>query len=122
MWALATARIGGKPTAGLIVDRGFTAFAPPDQSDGRGHIRRLGNSASRSSLALAAKAGTGTPLADIELLAPLHYPGKILCAGANYYDHMAEMGFPDVKKEDPAAVLFPQAPRNAVVGAGRHGA
>ena len=31
------------------------------------------------------------PLARTRLLAPLLYPGAILCAGANYRDHMLEM-------------------------------
>jgi 2-keto-4-pentenoate hydratase/2-oxohepta-3-ene-1,7-dioic acid hydratase in catechol pathway len=51
-------------------------------------------------------------------LAPLLYPGKVLCAGANYYDHMAEMGFPGVKKEAQRLFFFFKPPRNAVVGAG----
>jgi 2-keto-4-pentenoate hydratase/2-oxohepta-3-ene-1,7-dioic acid hydratase in catechol pathway len=33
----------------------------------------------------------GTPLAGLRLLAPVLYPGTILCAGANYRDHVAEM-------------------------------
>lgn len=56
---------------------------------------------------------------DANLLAPLLYPGKILCAGANYYDHMAEMGFPDVKKETQRLFFFMKPPRQAVVGAGQ---
>jgi 2-keto-4-pentenoate hydratase/2-oxohepta-3-ene-1,7-dioic acid hydratase in catechol pathway len=48
----------------------------------------------------------------------LVYPGKVLCAGANYYDHMAEMGFPGVKKETQRLFFFFKPPRNAVVGPG----
>jgi 2-keto-4-pentenoate hydratase/2-oxohepta-3-ene-1,7-dioic acid hydratase in catechol pathway len=33
----------------------------------------------------------GHPLSDVRLLAPVLYPGVILCAGANYRDHVAEM-------------------------------
>jgi 2-keto-4-pentenoate hydratase/2-oxohepta-3-ene-1,7-dioic acid hydratase in catechol pathway len=51
-------------------------------------------------------------------LAPLLYPGKILCAGANYFDHLAEMGMPDAKKEDQRLFFFMKPPRNAVVGEG----
>jgi 2-keto-4-pentenoate hydratase/2-oxohepta-3-ene-1,7-dioic acid hydratase in catechol pathway len=53
-----------------------------------------------------------------DLKAPLLYPGKILCAGANYYDHMAEMGFPGVTKESQRLFFFMKPPRNAVVGPG----
>ncbi len=51
-------------------------------------------------------------------LAPLLYPGKILCAGANYYDHLAEMGMPGAKKADQRLFFFMKPPRNAVVGPG----
>ena len=42
-------------------------------------------------------------------LAPLLYPGKILCAGANYFDHLAEMGMPGGEEGRPAAVLLHEA-------------
>lgn len=33
----------------------------------------------------------GQPLASLTLLAPVHYPGAIYCAGANYRDHVDNM-------------------------------
>ena len=51
-------------------------------------------------------------------LPPLLYPGKVLCAGANYYDHLAEMGMPGAKKEGQRLFFFMKPPRNAVVGEG----
>ena len=51
-------------------------------------------------------------------LAPLLFPGKILCAGANYYDHLAEMGMPGAKKAEQRLFFFMKPPRNAVVGEG----
>jgi 2-keto-4-pentenoate hydratase/2-oxohepta-3-ene-1,7-dioic acid hydratase in catechol pathway len=51
-------------------------------------------------------------------LAPLRYPGKILCAGANYFDHLAEMGMPGAKKADQRLFFFMKPPRNAIVGEG----
>jgi 2-keto-4-pentenoate hydratase/2-oxohepta-3-ene-1,7-dioic acid hydratase in catechol pathway len=51
-------------------------------------------------------------------LAPLLYPGKILCAGANYFDHLAEMGMPGAKKSEQRLFFFMKPPRNAVVGEG----
>ena len=69
--------------------------------------------------ALASSAANGgIAPADAKLAAPLIYPGKVLCAGANYYDHMAEMGFPGVKKEAQRLFFFFKPPRNAVVGPG----
>jgi 2-keto-4-pentenoate hydratase/2-oxohepta-3-ene-1,7-dioic acid hydratase in catechol pathway len=70
-------------------------------------------------VALAASAaGSGVAPVEAKLAAPLLYPGKVLCAGANYYDHMAEMGFPGVKKETQRLFFFFKPPRNAVVGPG----
>src|SRR5690348_1555682 len=40
---------------------------------------------------------------DAVLAAPLTYPAKIVCAGANYYSHAEEMG---VARPDPAAEPF----------------
>jgi 2-keto-4-pentenoate hydratase/2-oxohepta-3-ene-1,7-dioic acid hydratase in catechol pathway len=56
---------------------------------------------------------------DAVRLAPLLYPGKIFCAGANYYDHLAEMGMPGARKEEQRLFFFAKPPRNAVVGPGR---
>jgi 2-keto-4-pentenoate hydratase/2-oxohepta-3-ene-1,7-dioic acid hydratase in catechol pathway len=55
---------------------------------------------------------------NVRVLAPLQFPGKVLCAGANYFDHLAEMGMPGAKKEDQRLFFFMKPPRNAVVGAG----
>jgi 2-keto-4-pentenoate hydratase/2-oxohepta-3-ene-1,7-dioic acid hydratase in catechol pathway len=51
-------------------------------------------------------------------LAPILWPGKVLCAGANYYNHLAEMGFPNVTKNSQRLFFFFKPPRNAVVGEG----
>ncbi|MDE2573884.1 MAG: fumarylacetoacetate hydrolase family protein [Rhodospirillales bacterium] len=65
----------------------------------------------------AAAPGPALP-AGLPRLAPLRYPGKILCAGANYYDHCAEMGVADLRKEAQRLFFFMKPPRNAVVGPG----
>ncbi|MDF2811173.1 MAG: fumarylacetoacetate hydrolase [Microvirga sp.] len=125
MWALATARINGEATACLLCDerlhplsalaRDTAAPLPPTVvgmfDNWHANERLLAK--------LSDVAVDGIPLADAELLAPLLYPGKILCAGANYYDHMAEMGFPDVTKDSQRLFFFMKPPRNAVVGAGK---
>lgn len=57
------------------------------------------------------------PLAGAALLPPLRYPPKVLCAGANYYAHLAEMGVPR-----PAGAVEPyfffKPPTTSVVGPG----
>jgi len=66
----------------------------------------------------AAKPSAGALPDGLTVLAPLQYPGKILCAGANYYDHSAEMGVQDLRKEAQRLFFFFKPPRNAVVGPG----
>jgi 2-keto-4-pentenoate hydratase/2-oxohepta-3-ene-1,7-dioic acid hydratase in catechol pathway len=128
MWALATVDDGGEAVPCLAVDRKLYPFAPLARASGKklpgavvdlfadwGHwrdeLRELAAMASGTSV-------EPTDAADAKLLAPLRYPGKVLCAGANYYDHMAEMGFPGVKKETQRLFFFFKPPRNAVVGPG----
>ena len=38
--------------------------------------------------------GPCNPLADVDLLAPVQRPGKIVCVGLNYRSHLAEIGEP----------------------------
>jgi 2-keto-4-pentenoate hydratase/2-oxohepta-3-ene-1,7-dioic acid hydratase in catechol pathway len=74
---------------------------------------------SRAALDLAAERVAPPDLVPAgKRLASLLYPGKILCAGANYYDHLAEMGMPGAKKADQRLFFFMKPPRNAVVGEG----
>lgn len=61
----------------------------------------------------------GWSAAEVVVETPLQYPGKVLCAGANYYDHLAEMGLKDLRKEAQRLFFFFKPPRNALVGPGR---
>jgi 2-keto-4-pentenoate hydratase/2-oxohepta-3-ene-1,7-dioic acid hydratase in catechol pathway len=124
MWALATAQIDGKAVPCLVVEGRLHPFAMLDPglpsgaidlfADWQGAAARLESFAAR----IAAGQGPAPLAAGADLLAPLLYPGKVLCAGANYYDHMAEMGFPGVKKETQRLFFFFKPSRNAVVGPG----
>src|SRR5215216_6593050 len=61
----------------------------------------------------------GEEIKPDRVLTPLQYPGKVLCAGANYYDHLKEMGVQDLRKEAQRLFFFFKPPRNALVGPGR---
>jgi len=57
------------------------------------------------------------PIAGARLLAPLRYPRKLICAGANYADHLAEMNVPPPSTPpDPYFFLLP--PTTTIVGPG----
>ncbi|MCX4767305.1 fumarylacetoacetate hydrolase family protein [Streptomyces sp. NBC_01275] len=56
-------------------------------------------------------------LADARLAPPLTYPGKVLCAGANYWDHIAEMGI-EAPGEPGEPFSFLKPPTTTVTGPG----
>jgi 2-keto-4-pentenoate hydratase/2-oxohepta-3-ene-1,7-dioic acid hydratase in catechol pathway len=124
-WALATVDSGGKAVACLEVNGRLYRLEPS--------LARIGTKGAtvtidlfgdweRSCAALnaaAAAVDAADAVAEGRRLAPLLYPGKVLCAGANYYDHLAEMGMPDAKKETQRLFFFFKPSRNAVVGEGK---
>ncbi|WP_208643453.1 fumarylacetoacetate hydrolase family protein, partial [Streptomyces diastatochromogenes] len=56
----------------------------------------------------------GEPLDGVRLLAPLPAPGKLVFAGANYHDHLREMGVGDVP--DGMEPYFFLLPPTSIVG------
>jgi 2-keto-4-pentenoate hydratase/2-oxohepta-3-ene-1,7-dioic acid hydratase in catechol pathway len=122
-WGLASARVNGAATACLVVEgklyplmdlAGPAGGLPPTLAE----LFAAWDVSAPKLATLAQKISGTKAIASPELLAPLLYPGKILCAGANYYDHMAEMGFPDTKKETQRLFFFMKPPRQSVVGPG----
>lgn len=61
-----------------------------------------------------AKDGPVHPLADLPLLAPVPRPGKIVCIGLNYWDHVRETGS-TAPTEPPIFAKF----ANSVIGPGQ---
>ncbi|CAH1651482.1 fumarylacetoacetate hydrolase family protein [Chelatococcus asaccharovorans] len=124
MWALTTAELATGPTACLVVDGALHPLVELAAAHGVAlpdTVAAVFADWARCEpvlAKLAAGAADGRPASEATLLAPLRYPGKILCAGANYYDHMAEMGFPGITKESQRLFFFMKPPRNAIVGPG----
>jgi 2-keto-4-pentenoate hydratase/2-oxohepta-3-ene-1,7-dioic acid hydratase in catechol pathway len=127
-FALATAEIDGKSEACIEAGGKLYPIAAAAARLGLGGLS--GNLVSafadwdKSFAALSTLAAKAPAAADLarpagKLLAPLLYPGKVLCAGANYYDHIAEMGVPDTRKEAQRLFFFFKPPKNAVVGPGK---
>jgi len=53
-------------------------------------------------------------------LTPLRYPRKVICTGANYYEHMAkDAGHGSFAKDDNIPVFFLKPPTTTLVGQGR---
>ena len=65
----------------------------------------------------------GVPLANVELLAPILWPGQIFAAGANYQDHIDEMGPSEFQAQNAKKIggrpwHFGKSSRGAVIGHG----
>lgn len=63
----------------------------------------------------------GRPLSSVTLLAPVLYPGQIFAAGANYQDHIEEMGRSEFKAQNAKKAggrpwFFGKTSRSAVIG------
>ena len=130
MFALGTIRRGGAPLAVMkrgdrlwplaaLAQRAGTALAGPGLIDLFAHWPRQFEALQNLEAKAEGAGDLALPVAGAEVLAPLLYPGKILCAGANYYDHIKEMGVADTRKEAQRLFFFFKPPRNAVVGPGR---
>jgi 2-keto-4-pentenoate hydratase/2-oxohepta-3-ene-1,7-dioic acid hydratase in catechol pathway len=123
-WALATVESGGAPVGCIEVDNQFYRLTPSLARVGLVGMTTLMDLFAdwdRSAAALDKAIGSldaADQVTPTRRLAPLLYPGKILCAGANYFDHLAEMGMPGAKKEEQRLFFFMKPPRNAVVGEG----
>jgi len=96
-YRLLTYRSGGKAAAGVLIgEYVYPAADLVGVADGIDSSSVLGLLQSWDKVherLKAAKADPqrGIPLASAELLAPLHYPTALFCAGANYWDHLEEM-------------------------------
>jgi 2-keto-4-pentenoate hydratase/2-oxohepta-3-ene-1,7-dioic acid hydratase in catechol pathway len=123
-WSLATVESNGSPVACIETADGLFALEPSLARaglPGRTSVASLFENWAAAEAALPLAAAGVIPadrIAATRRLAPLLYPGKILCAGANYFDHLAEMGMPGAKKEEQRLFFFMKPPRNAVVGEG----
>ena len=107
-WSLATIESHGQPVACLECGPKLYRLEPTLARAGApGMVTAMDLFADWERSLAAITAGLAT-LDDADLmapgprLAPLLYPGKILCAGANYYDHLAEMGMPGRRRRSSA--------------------
>lgn len=111
-WALAQYRTARRVATGILhEDRILSAPAVLGE---RTVMELLQDWARWSQTLRGIDLGTLAPV-DADLMPPLTYPGKVICAGANYYDHADEMG---VARPDPAAepFFFLTAPTTTIIG------
>lgn len=131
-YALATLRHAGQPTPAVLVHDQYWSISAlmPDllaPGDPRGWMAIMADwpaadaaLAARLPDAIRQVRALPTPASADEVLAPLLYPGKVCCTGANYRQHMNEVGLSktfDKHAVRPAFFLKPA--QTAVVGSGR---
>jgi 2-keto-4-pentenoate hydratase/2-oxohepta-3-ene-1,7-dioic acid hydratase in catechol pathway len=134
-FSLATLRIDGAPTAVLTVDERhyrLSDVAPevlaPDPSAGLMAVFArwpetepiLHNAARALTEDVSSHAAVPAPDRLEDWLTPLRYPNKVICAGANYYDHVTQDGgHTDFSKDDNIPVFFLKPPTTTLVGQGK---
>lgn len=82
-------------------------------SDWEKHDAALREAAARI---VQADPAPGIALSQARFEAPLRYPRKVICAGANYYRHLVEMGVTEFEKTKP--FFFFKPPTTTIVGPG----
>jgi len=114
-WSLVTYHQGdpAKPEIGVLA--GGSVRRGPDGSAGLTMIELLDAWDRWAPVLRALVPDELAPVDDAVLLAPLRYPRKVLCAGANYYAHLREMGV-----ARPAGAVDPyfffKPPTTSVIG------
>lgn len=112
-WSLMQYDDSGTVRTGILVED--SAFRAPAEIEALSVMDLIGDWSRWSEVLRDLPLDALVPLTTPLLVAPLTYPGKVICAGANYYDHADEMG---TDRPDPASepFFFLKTPSNTVVG------
>jgi len=107
---------GGEPRGGVLVGEQVVALtglgAPADSV--RGLLAALDGAGLAALGERAAASGERRSLSEVQLLAPVIDPQKIICLGLNYRDHAAESG-----AEIPKAPMWFAKFANSLIGSGQ---
>ena len=112
---LATVRIEGRTTWGMVTDDGFIDLAPdhPEMPT----LKEVIEAGAMRELALTHHGDSPTdPLDSLTYEPPIPQPGKIICVGVNFPDRNAE--YKDGQEAPPNMSLFPRFP-SSFTGAGQ---
>ncbi len=114
-WALAQYEHDDGPRIGALVD-GRLVAGPPAVAD----LSLMQALAHWDDSKKAMRSWTPDPRQAIthhRVIAPLTYPSKVICVGANYYAHIAEMGIAR-PPSPPEPWFFLKPPTTTVIGSG----
>lgn len=112
-WALVQYQTNAGIAVGVQLDG--EVYAAPALLDGRTLLEIVEDWPHWSTVLRTLDDQALTPIPVPDVIAPLTYPNKVICAGANYYDHAEEMG---AARPDPHAepFFFLKSPTTTVVG------
>jgi 2-keto-4-pentenoate hydratase/2-oxohepta-3-ene-1,7-dioic acid hydratase in catechol pathway len=116
-WMLVTYHEGDatKPQVGVMADG--VVHRAQDRLSGRSMMELLAEWDVVAPTLRAFSPSDGAPVSGAHLLAPLRFPSKVLCVGANYYGHLAEMG---IERPERAGqpFYFLKPPTTTIIGPG----
>ena len=114
-WMLVSYHEGDPAKPRLGVRAAGVVRQPPAELAGLDLLEVLADWDALAPLLRALDPADGAPVPEATLLAPLRYPSKVLCAGANYYGHLAEMGIARPAGPVPP-YFFLKPPSTTVIG------
>jgi 2-keto-4-pentenoate hydratase/2-oxohepta-3-ene-1,7-dioic acid hydratase in catechol pathway len=113
-FSLVTYQDGGEKHLGVLLTDG-TLLAPPELKRWQ-HMLDLLDNWTQAAEILSTMSLTGPPVVEpYELLTPISWPRKVLCAGVNYRKHIREMGGA-VPGDDWQPFFFLKPPSTTVIG------
>jgi 2-keto-4-pentenoate hydratase/2-oxohepta-3-ene-1,7-dioic acid hydratase in catechol pathway len=114
-WSLVTYRGAGGGAVGLREPDGTVRALP--QYTGRSLVDLLERWSTTAGELRAIDVADLPRAGEVRLEAPIRFPRKVVCAGANYFAHLAEMNVP---RPDPvgAPYFFLKPPTTTVIGPG----
>ena len=112
-WSLVSYRAAGGDAVGLREPDGTVRALP--QYTGRSLVDLLERWSTTAGELRAIDVADLPRAGDVRLEAPIRFPRKVVCAGANYFAHLAEMNVP---RPDPvgAPYFFLKPPTTTVIG------
>lgn len=116
-WALVSYRNGGREQAGILRDDGTVVSHPLLQAY-TGALEPLRDWAGAESALREIDPSDGEVVEQADLLAPIRFPNKVICAGANYGSHLEEMGVSLNGQRPPSPFFFLKPASNTVIGPG----
>jgi 2-keto-4-pentenoate hydratase/2-oxohepta-3-ene-1,7-dioic acid hydratase in catechol pathway len=102
-----------KPQVGVAA--GGVVYRAPEPLTGRSMLEVLAGWEGLAPVLRAVIPSDGDPVPGARLLAPIQFPPKVLCAGANYYGHLTEMGISRPERAGQP-YFFLKPPTTTVIG------